>query len=193
MHDTARETGELFFKLYGMDKDKGSVLDVGSFDVNGTLRPYVPPTMSYCGADMTEGPNVNVVLDDPHRFPFGHEEFDLVVSTSCLEHDVFFWLTFIEMARVVKPGGFIYLSAPTGGVVHNHPVDCWRFYPDAGLALARWAKRNSFDVDLVESFILPPGAEGWSDFVAVFHRANGDIKPAARMNRHFPIAFHLRS
>jgi SAM-dependent methyltransferase len=177
LHDTARLTGERFFQIYAADLTDGTVLDVGSMDVNGTLRPFVPDAMSYCGVDLAAGPNVTVVLDDPYRFPFGHEEFDVVTSTSCLEHDEFFWLTFVEMARVLKPGGFIYLNAPTGGAVHNHPIDCWRFYPDAGLALARWASRNGYEVNLVESFILPPGGEGWSDFVAVFQGGHERSRP----------------
>jgi hypothetical protein len=45
------------------------------------------------------------------------------------------------MARVVKSGGFIYLNAPSNGYVHNHPLDIWRFYPDAGIALEKWAKK----------------------------------------------------
>ncbi len=188
MHDTARETGRAFFETYACG---GTVLDVGSFDVNGTLKEFVPENMNYCGVDVASGPNVNVVLDDPYRFPFT-EEFELVVSSSCLEHDAMFWLTFVEMCRVLKPGGFVYLSMPTGGAVHNHPIDAWRFYPDAGRALASWAERNMEPMTLVESFIRPPGAEGWSDFVAVFGKRPFDA-PAVLMHKHFPNAMHLRT
>ncbi len=191
MHDTARLTGQRFFEVYG--RADGTVLDVGSMDVNGTLRPFVPAGMNYCGVDMAPGPNVTLVLDDPYRLPFG-EEFDLAVSTSCFEHAEFFWLLFAEIARVVKPGGYIYVSAPTGGVVHRHPVDCWRFYPDAGLALARWAQRCGWAVSLIESFILPPGIEGWSDFVAVFGKRtdSGLLTRPGWLADRFPQALHRR-
>ena len=190
MHDTARETGRAFFEVYG--RSTGVVLDVGSRDVNGTLRPFVPTGMSYCGCDLEPGPNVSVVLDDPYRLPFA-DEFDLAVSTSCLEHDAFFWSTVAEMARVTRPGGFIYLSAPTGGVVHRHPVDCWRFYPDAGLAFALWTSREGYPTTLVESFIRPPGPEGWSDFVAVLRRDDGTVyAPEHLMVDRFPDAVHRR-
>ena len=189
MHDSARETGRAFFEVYG--RPSGIVLDVGSRDVNGTLRPFVPVGMSYCGCDLEPGPNVNLVLDDPYRLPFGHEEFDLVVSTSCLEHDEFFWLTCAEMARVTKRGGLIYLSAPTGGAVHRHPVDCWRFYPDAGAALAAWMSREGYPTTLIESFIRPPGGEGWSDFVAVLRRDDDEVyRPARLVVDRFPDAVH---
>jgi hypothetical protein len=54
--------------------------------------------------------------------------------------------------------------------VHRFPQDCWRFYPDAGAALASWAQRSDLPVTLVESFIADQGRELWNDFVAVFVR-----------------------
>jgi SAM-dependent methyltransferase len=166
MHDTARQTGQAFFKIYG--RETGTVLDIGSMDINGTLKDFVPSGMNYCGADLFDGKNVNIVLSNPYNFPFAEGDCDLIVSTSCFEHDQFFWLTFIEMSRVVRRGGFIYISAPVGGPVHRHPIDAWRFYPDAGRALESWARFNGHEIDLIESFLRPPGPEGWQDFVAVF-------------------------
>lgn len=188
MHDTAREAGRAFFETYG--GSTGGVLDVGSLDINGTLRPFVPSGMNYYGVDLSGGPNVSIILDDPYSFPFGDGAFDLVVSTSCLEHDEFFWLTFVEMARVLKFGGHLYVNAPVGGVVHRHPVDCWRFYPDAGLALARWARRNGHELTLLESFVNSPGLEGWMDFVAVWQKDDGKVGTSGRIVDRFPNAIH---
>lgn len=42
------------------------------------------------------------------------------------------------MVRVLKPGGFMYLNAPSTGYYHGHPVDCWRFYIDSWMALTEW-------------------------------------------------------
>lgn len=162
---------------------------MGSLNVNGTLRDHVPVGCSYTGVDVSAGRNVDVVLDDPYRLPFVEGAYDLVVSTSCFEHAEFFWLLFVEMTRVTKPGGFIYVSAPTGGAVHRHPVDCWRFYPDAGAALSRWAGRCGYPAALVSSFVLPPGSEGWSDFVAVWQRASAVTALPALFDR-FPNAVH---
>jgi SAM-dependent methyltransferase len=149
MHPTAYEIGTLFFQVYGQPGMR--VLDVGSYDVNGTLRWAAPEGCRYVGLDIAEGPGVDVVLTDPERFPFEDASFDLVVSTSCFEHDPLFWLTFLEMVRVVRPGGVIYVNAPSNGVYHAYPLDCWRFYPDAGLALVRWAQRRGHDLRLQES------------------------------------------
>jgi SAM-dependent methyltransferase len=189
IHDTARLTGRAFFEVYAKPGDR--ILDVGSLDVNGTLKPFVPVGCHYAGVDRAAGPNVDIVLDDPYRLPF-RDEFDLAVSTSCFEHAEFFWLVFAEMARVVRSGGFLYISAPTGGVVHRHPVDCWRFYPDAGMALQHWAERAGSSVTLIESFVLPPGGEGWSDFVAVWQRDPAERWAGPRIADRFPGAVHRR-
>jgi SAM-dependent methyltransferase len=170
VHDTAALTGEAFFRCYGDPLCGGDlrILDVGSLDVNGALRPYAPVGSLYVGVDQIAGPGVDLVLDDPHQMPFADDRFDLVVSTSCLEHDPMFWLTFAEMARVVTPGGFIYISAPANGPYHGHPGDCWRFYGDAPKALADWATHCGHTLELVEAFMMPPISDVWIDCVAVF-------------------------
>jgi hypothetical protein len=58
------------------------------------------------------------------------------------------------------------LNAPSDGSIHTYPVDCWRFYPDCGQALVKWAKRNDFDPVLLECYTQIGGL--WQDYVAVF-------------------------
>ena len=93
---------------------------------------------------------------------------DIVVSSSCFEHAQFFWLTFLEALRILKPDGVLYINVPSNGSYHRHPTDNWRFYPDAGLALVAWAQRSGYDTVLLESFIGAQDGEIWNDFVGVF-------------------------
>jgi hypothetical protein len=72
------------------------------------------------------------------------------------------------MLRILRPSGLLYINAPSNGPYHRYPVDCWRFYPDSGLALQRWGNRNGFKVALLESFIGAKKIEPWNDFVAIF-------------------------
>ncbi|MDP5132388.1 MAG: hypothetical protein NWQ54_16010, partial [Paraglaciecola sp.] len=72
-----------------------------------------------------------------------------------------------------------YLNVPSNGGFHRYPVDCWRFYPDSGNALVSWAKRNSYNCQLLESFVSYQQVNPWSDFVAVF------IKDAV-FQTHYP-------
>jgi SAM-dependent methyltransferase len=114
------------------------VLDLGGSDVNGSYRDiFAHPRYAYTAADIAAGPGVHLVLQDPYRLPIEDGSVDIIISGQMLEHCEFFWLTFAEMVRVLAPGGFIFLIAPSAGPEHRYPVDCYRFYPDAYRALAR--------------------------------------------------------
>ena len=43
-----------------------------------------------------------------------------------------------EIIRVTKEGGLICIIAPNGFDEHRYPVDCWRFFTDGMIALARF-------------------------------------------------------
>jgi ubiquinone/menaquinone biosynthesis C-methylase UbiE len=92
-------------------------------------------------------------LEDAYSFPLEDNSVDIVVSSSCFEHADMFWLTYLEIMRILKPKGIFYLNAPTKGPHHGYPVDCWRFYPDAGKALTNWGKRNNYNNILLESYV----------------------------------------
>lgn len=112
----------------------GSVLEVGSFDVNGSPRSVLAGRASaYVGVDIEPGPGVDVVLSGeslfPH-FPAGH--FDAVVCCECLEHTVRPWLVVDQLKAVLRPGGLLFVSTPTFGFpLHRYPIDCYRFGEDA--------------------------------------------------------------
>ena len=173
MHRSALTYGKLFFETYASLFDEGTVLDVGSRNVNGSLKDICPTHLQYLGVDTVEGHGVDVISTDPYKLPFENESINIVISSSCFEHSELFWLLYLEIMRVLKPEGVFYLSAPNNGCIHRYPVDCWRFYPDAGRALVSWAEMNGFTPALLESFVgnqegRVMEGEGWNDFVAVF-------------------------
>jgi len=185
MHHTAMEHGRLFFETYCPGRSDITVVDVGASDVNGTLRSVAPKGATYIGLDFVTGVGVDVVLTDPYSFPLGDGCCDVVVSTSCMEHAEFFWLSFTEMLRILKPGGLLYMNVPSNGPVHRHPVDCWRFYPDSGMALQNWAVRSGYQPELLESFIGAQKKDIWNDFVAVYVRdkAHSVLYPSRMQSR----------
>ena len=130
--------------------------------------------IQYTSLDIEEHPSVDVVMKPGDSLPFPDESFDLIVSTSCFEHDPCFWLTFREMCRIIKMGGFIYMNAPSNGYYHGYPGDNWRFYSDAGQALAYWSGKTidgkSYPVKVEETFHLLPKSDIWVDFVCVWKR-----------------------
>lgn len=169
MHDTAYELGRAFFDTYVGDR-KVSVLELGALNINGGLRDFERPGWSYIGVDKVAGRGVDLVLTENGPLPFQDESFDVLVATSVFEHDEFFWQTFEDLTRLLRPGGFIYLNSPSNGDVHRYPVDCWRFYPEAGVALANWATHKGRPTVLVESFVANRDTSSFNDFVAVFSR-----------------------
>lgn len=178
MHISARRFGHLFFKQYAAPLPAGVVVEVGACG-SEVLREACPKQHVYRGIDMQEGPNVDLVTRDPYALPLRDGSVDAVVSSSCFEHVEMFWLLFLEVMRVLKPAGLLYLNVPSNGMFHQHPVDCWRFYPDSGRALARWARRNRVPALLLESFTGRQQQDQWNDFVAVFLRdaAHASLHP----------------
>jgi SAM-dependent methyltransferase len=170
MHDTAFAIGRNFFEIYGLAA--ATIVELGACNVNGALRDVSPEGSSYLGLDIAPGRGVDVVIKANTTLPIVSEAADIVVSSSMFEHDAFFWQTFLEMARITKPGGHIYINAPSNGLYHRYPVDNWRFYPDCGKSLADWGACNGQNLTLIESFVAERMDDLWNDFVAIF-RKNG--------------------
>lgn len=105
-----------------------STLEVGSYNVNGSVRQFFAGP--YIGVDMREGPGVDKVAP-ASKLPFRANRFAVVVSTEMLEHDPTFWLSLAEMGRVLKPGGYLILTARGNGMPeHGYPDDYYRFMPN---------------------------------------------------------------
>ncbi|KAJ1415198.1 hypothetical protein B484DRAFT_161315 [Ochromonadaceae sp. CCMP2298] len=143
-----------------VDLSQFMILDVGSKDWNGNSLSALESILgkksefSYVGMDTEAGDNVDVVCEPAADWPFEAGSFDVVISTSALEHDRFFWSTFLSMARVVRDEGIIFVNVPSTGSVHRYPIDAWRFYPDAPQALAEWAQQEGENIHLVHSEIM---------------------------------------
>ncbi len=103
----------------------GRVLEVGSVDVNGTVRDHLPIAI---GVDMRPGKGVDMVVDVVNLLDtFGAESFDCVVSCDALEHMQDWDAALDNMWGVLKPDGVMLLTmaALTKGY-HGYPHDYWR-------------------------------------------------------------------
>lgn len=121
-------------------QDKIKVLDVGSYDFNGSYKEiFADKKYEYFGLDMEEGPNVDIVLKNPYDWDeIETDSFDVIISGQAFEHIEFFWITMSEMARVLKKDGLLCVIAPKGFNEHRYPVDCYRFFSDGMVALAKY-------------------------------------------------------
>jgi SAM-dependent methyltransferase len=90
-----------------------NILDIGSYNVNGSIRNFFPHS-AYCGADLTEGPGVDVVADG-HLLAHADATYDLTLSCECFEHNPYWLETFLNMYRMTRPGGIVAFSCATRG------------------------------------------------------------------------------
>jgi SAM-dependent methyltransferase len=151
------------------------VLDVGSVDVNGSYRPlFCDPVWSYIGLDVAAGPGVDIVVADPYRWSeVPDDSLDVVVSGQALEHIAYPWRTMEEVARVVRPGGLVFIIVPGAGPEHRHPIDCWRFLPDGLRALATWAGLAVLEVGGSERTGFSDCSDTWCDTILVAAKGAG--------------------
>lgn len=114
--------------------NSGRVLEIGSKDINGTVRQYFNDAYEYIGIDMEEGNNVDIVLDS-HSIGFDNRVsglFDIIICLETLEHDNDFFCTLQNIKYSLRKNGFFFLSTPTFGFpLHRFPKDYWRFGEDA--------------------------------------------------------------
>lgn len=142
MHKGSILRMEWFVQNYAskLNSGKSLVLDVGSYDVNGSYKHLFDQSLfDYNGLDMEAGPNVDIVLSHPYDWSdLKDDSYDIVISGQAFEHIEFFWKTMEEMTRVLKKDGLLCLIVPNGFGEHRYPVDCYRFFTDGMVALARY-------------------------------------------------------
>lgn len=112
-----------------------TILELGSRNVSGNTRRHLfPGAERYIGMDIHAGEGVDLV-GDAHRMSQLVEpgSIDALFSISVFEHLVYPWKVAMEINRVLKPGGYVFISTHPTWPAHELPWDFWRF-PVAGLA-----------------------------------------------------------
>jgi SAM-dependent methyltransferase len=105
-----------FFNLNNVPNLK--VLEIGSYIVNGTVRPYFSGS-EYFGVDLMPGPGVDIVSNG-EELNFPDENFDVAISCECFEHNPHWVNSFQSMYQKLKKGGvFIASTASRGRVEHG--------------------------------------------------------------------------
>lgn len=138
----------------------GRVLDVGG-DGGEYAMMCRNRSHRYFTADLTQAADFDITTN-PYNWPIKDNWIDYVISSSTFEHIEFPWLTFKEMCRVCKSGGYVYINAPSKGPAH-WDRDCWRFYRDSMKAFSKLG-----DVRLIESYT--DELSEWGDTVGIFKK-----------------------
>lgn len=134
---------EEIFKRFAITVPAGTrVVECGSFDVNGSIRPYFAHC-HYVGFDLEAGLGVDIVQKGPYEFPFEDEEVPVLVSANCAEHVEAIWKWVLEIDRVLRPGGTVAITAPWNIHLHRHPVHTWGIREDGWRYLfGEWMVEN---------------------------------------------------
>jgi len=121
-------------KLYEFVKEASQSVPVGSFVLDagageGMYRPLFEK-MKYFSVDLGKFPkdygNISAV-SNLTAVPFSVNCFDLVICTQVLEHVNNPKTVLSELWRVLKPEGFLWLSAPFFFEQHEIPYDYFRY------------------------------------------------------------------
>lgn len=147
MHTSTMLRMSWFIEHY-VKGDAIKVLDIGSYDVNGSYK-HLFGSCEYVGLDIEKGPNVDVVMESPYTWNnLENEYFDYIISGQTFEHIEYPWLTIKEIYRKLKPGGIICIIAPNSTPEHRYPFDCYRYFADGLTALAQWGGFTVIDVSV---------------------------------------------
>lgn len=126
-----------FIERFAPDVRDKHVLEVGSKNINGSVRSVLEPRGPgrYVGIDVEPGEGVDLVqpvedhaISRPADFqgvwPWNYE---VIVSCEMLEHAKDWHAAFRAMAELLVDGGWLLLTTRSEGFPYHNPPDYWRF------------------------------------------------------------------
>jgi SAM-dependent methyltransferase len=117
MHKNSIDIMSEFVKEYKISKE--TVVDVGSYDINGTYKSLFPDA-KYIGADISSGPNVDIIINSEEWNKL--KNVDVVISGQTLEHAEDIPSLMLSIFNILKIGGIACIIAPSQGPPHHYPI-----------------------------------------------------------------------
>ena len=172
MHKNSHSKMEWFKKTYLSTSSKLDILDVGSLDGKGNYNYsdiFDEANWTYTGLDIKGGNNVDIVVTDIYNwFEIEDNTYDVVISGQFFEHLEFFWLTMSQIERVLRPGGYVCIIAPSAGPRHGGDMpNCYLFYEDGLKAMAKYVDLEVLHASVDERKEANP----WNDACLVARKA----------------------
>lgn len=128
-------------------------------------------------------------MSKPYSIPARSCSKDVVISGSVFEHIPFFWASTLEIARVLRPNGLFFFTAPSRG--HKHTViDCWRYYPDGIRAMAAVTHLKLLEVHTHYPPLNDKKRHDYSRIDSVNHYW-GDTVAVFEKPEHYPLQMRL--
>ena len=122
--------------LYELGNKRGTrILEIGSREVTGSSEAKRRfDQAEYIGFDYYPGQNVDVV-GDVHRLSSyfrEDEKFDIIYSSACFEHFAMPWIAAVEIAKLLKVGGILFVETHFSFGAHERP---WNFFQFSDMGL----------------------------------------------------------
>jgi SAM-dependent methyltransferase len=130
---------------------RGRLLDVGCGHQPYRSLLLAPPSLAteYIGMDLPDNLYQRPDLAwDGRQIPLEDASADSAILTEVLEHCPDPETVLGEVARVLKPGGFLFLTVPFIWPIHTVPHDEFRYTP---FALRRLLERTGFQNSVIEA------------------------------------------
>lgn len=126
----------------------GAVLSIGSMDDRDgqgrSYRQYFAEASSYTTSEHIPYPGCDLVIDVRNMPQIADATYDCVFCSGVLEHVDDYEAGMREIARILKPGGTLFLGLPFRQALHLKPTDYWRF-TEFGIRVL--LERHGFGVD----------------------------------------------
>ena len=103
-HQQQQDFCKLVNKIFFLDKEI-SILEIGSYNVNGTIKSIFTNSKKFIGVDVVNGPCVDVVYDGLNLNIL--DNFDLSISCECFEHNPYYLENFMKMIELTKNDGVV--------------------------------------------------------------------------------------
>ena len=144
-------------------------------DLGAGTQPYsgiYEPLFRECrSTDVEHSPHDTSSVDviaPAESLPFADDGFDCVICTEVLEHCADPWAAASEIRRVLKPGGWAFITTPFLRPLHEPPHDYHRFTPwgleemmrRSGLELHSITPRGDYLAVTLMTLLLPI-SKGW--------------------------------
>ena len=126
-----------------------SVLDVGSYDVGGSIRDFFKKN-NYIGVDLIKGPNVDIVLSGTELYKL-KKNFDIVISCECFEHAKDWREIFLSMYNVCEDDGYVIFTCASRGRIEHGTLRT--INSDSPGTIGTYYK-NIFKSEFIKSFDL---------------------------------------
>lgn len=127
-----------------------SVLEVGSLDVNGSVRTFFEGCR-YVGIDLGPGKGVDVVARG-EAYDAPDAAFDVVVSCEMMEHNPEWRRTWLNMIRMLRGDGLLLMTCAGEGRRRHGTPDSFAFASPLTVAEGSGYYRNLTERDFLEAF-----------------------------------------